>query len=318
MFDKVFEYLGDILYALLDIFDVVWSYTILSVSGHNVALGNIACAIAFTMFGIKNWKYAKIFIHNHAHNSSSEWINVNPNIGATYEKILSILAVVVYAIIALEILNIPLEAFAFISGALALGIGLGAQNLINNFMSSVTISLEKTVKIGDLISVNGITGIIKSIGNRCVVVSTTGGSTVSIPNSKILQESLLNLTHTSSIVQYKTELIFNKYRMITHKDVEESPESLMQLLQMRTPIEHNIEHTTYTIMTQLKNIPEIIDASVILSEISDWTYIYKLSYTINVHITNIYNLQHCIGLAVADAFGAENITLTHLPTTIPK
>jgi hypothetical protein len=56
---------------------------------------------------------------------------------------------VVVAMTAMSLLRIPLTAFAFISGAVAIGVGFGAQNIVNNFISSWILMSERPVRIDD-------------------------------------------------------------------------------------------------------------------------------------------------------------------------
>lgn len=61
--------------------------------------------------------------------------------------------------------EIPLSAFAFFGGALAIGIGFGTQNLLKNLISGVMLLIEKPIRIGDLVEIDGITGTVTMIRN---------------------------------------------------------------------------------------------------------------------------------------------------------
>lgn len=52
----------------------------------------------------------------------------------------------IIAITTLDLLNVPLTAFAFVSGALAIGFGFGAQNIINNFISGWILMWERPIR----------------------------------------------------------------------------------------------------------------------------------------------------------------------------
>ena len=67
--------------------------------------------------------------------------------------------VVLVAIFAFQFARIPLTAFTLIGGALAIGIGFGTQNLVNNFISGIILLVERPVRVGDLIDVKGSTTI---------------------------------------------------------------------------------------------------------------------------------------------------------------
>jgi potassium efflux system protein len=86
----------------------------------------------------------------------------------------------------------PLDKVTIILGALGVGIGLGLQGLVNNLVSGLIIAFEKPVNVGDIIEVDGKTGVMKSIGFRSSVVLTGDGSSIIIPNGDLLSQHLVN------------------------------------------------------------------------------------------------------------------------------
>ncbi|WP_187176297.1 mechanosensitive ion channel domain-containing protein [Algoriphagus sp. AK58] len=90
--------------------------------------------------------------------------------------------------------GIPLDKITIILGALSVGIGLGLQGLVNNLVSGLILAFEKTVKVGDLIEIDGKPGIMKSIGFRSSVVSMFEGPSVVIPNGDLISKQLINWT----------------------------------------------------------------------------------------------------------------------------
>lgn len=103
----------------------------------------------------------------------------------------------VAAILVLTILywlNIPLTVFAFLGGALAIGIGFGAQNLMNNFISGIILLLERQIKVGDIIEVAGSTGKVTHLGSRCSRIRKFDGVELLVPNSAFLEKEVTNWT----------------------------------------------------------------------------------------------------------------------------
>jgi small-conductance mechanosensitive channel len=90
--------------------------------------------------------------------------------------------------------GIPLDKITIILGALSVGIGLGLQGLVNNLVSGLILAFENTVKVGDLIEIEGKPGVMKSIGFRSSVVSMFEGATVIIPNGDLISKQLTNWT----------------------------------------------------------------------------------------------------------------------------
>ncbi len=91
-------------------------------------------------------------------------------------------------------LNIPLTVFAFLGGALAIGLGFGAQNLVNNFISGIILLLERQIKVGDIIEVAGSTGKVTHLGSRCSRIRKFDGVELLVPNSMFLEKEVTNWT----------------------------------------------------------------------------------------------------------------------------
>ncbi len=103
----------------------------------------------------------------------------------------AVIGIVVYALVRV---HIPLTVFTFFGGALAIGIGFGAQNIINNFISGLILLVERPIKLGDIVDVEGVKGRITHIGGRCCQVHRFDGIDMLIPNSSFLEKSVTNWT----------------------------------------------------------------------------------------------------------------------------
>lgn len=103
----------------------------------------------------------------------------------------------------LSFLKIPLTVFAFFGGALAIGIGFGAQTLIKNFISGIIMLFERKIRVGDIVDVGGVTGSIIEINTRSSVLRGGDGKETLIPNSLFLENKITNLTLSNRRVRRK-------------------------------------------------------------------------------------------------------------------
>jgi small-conductance mechanosensitive channel len=110
------------------------------------------------------------------------------------KKIIFYLLSIVILLYALHIVSIPLTLFTFLGGAIAIAIGFGAQNLLNNFISGVIILIERPIKPQDLVEVDGDLGRVANIGARCSTISLFSGVDILIPNSFFLEKKVINWT----------------------------------------------------------------------------------------------------------------------------
>lgn len=103
---------------------------------------------------------------------------------------------VVFALIALNIVKIPLTAFAFMGGAIALGIGFGMQNIFNNLISGFIVIFSRPFKVNDIVEVAGTQGVVDDIGSRSTTIKTWDGLDVVLPNRYFLENTFTNWTKT--------------------------------------------------------------------------------------------------------------------------
>lgn len=117
---------------------------------------------------------------------------LNENAAAAVEKLLHYLAIILILLYTLNLVNIPLTLFAFFGGAIAIAVGFGAQHLINNFISGFILMIERPIRIGDLVEIDGVHGIIQQVGARSTRLLTAQNIHLLIPNSSLLENTVVN------------------------------------------------------------------------------------------------------------------------------
>ena len=100
-----------------------------------------------------------------------------------------------FLLAALRVLGVPLTAFQFLGGAIALGFGFGAQNLCSNLISGVIILVARPYRVGDIVEIDGQAGTVLAIGLRATEVLTYDGVNLVVPNSNFLSNTIVNRTN---------------------------------------------------------------------------------------------------------------------------
>ena len=108
------------------------------------------------------------------------------------------LAMVVLVVLVLNLARIPLTVFAFMGGALAIGIGFGTQTIIKNFISGIIILFERKIRVGDIVALPGVTGHVTAVDMRASTVRGFDGIEALVPNSLFLENQVVNWTYSSS------------------------------------------------------------------------------------------------------------------------
>ena len=111
-----------------------------------------------------------------------------------FKRLFYIIAGAILIVTTLDVMNVPLTAFAFLSGAVAIGVGFGAQNIINNFISGWILMWERPIRIGDFLEVDGARGRVETINTRSTRIRRVDGVHMLIPNSKLLENTVVNWT----------------------------------------------------------------------------------------------------------------------------
>lgn len=125
--------------------------------------------------------------------------NLPPSVGGLLGQTLKGVAIIIAFIVALNLVGVNLGALTFFSGALGVGIGFGLQSIFSNFISGVILLMEKTLKVGDFIELQGgLSGLVKEINFRSTVLTTNDNIDIIVPNEAFIKNQLINWTHADT------------------------------------------------------------------------------------------------------------------------
>jgi potassium efflux system protein len=95
---------------------------------------------------------------------------------------------------AAAVAGLDLSQFAFIAGALGVGIGFGLQNVVNNFVSGLILIFERPIRVGDTVETSTLLGEVRNIGIRSSRVRTFDGAEIIVPNASLIAGEVTNWT----------------------------------------------------------------------------------------------------------------------------
>ncbi len=168
----------------------VWNYVLLTTSdGTTIDVRQIVLVVLLLVIGVflSRW-LERVFAKRLAASK------IGPQAAQAIERVVFYTLIVAVVMTALSLLHVPLTAFAFVSGAVAIGVGFGAQNIINNFISGWILMSESPVRIGDFVEVGTGSGTVEKIGNRSTRIRRVDGVHMLVPNSQILETTVVNWT----------------------------------------------------------------------------------------------------------------------------
>ncbi|NLO71680.1 MAG: mechanosensitive ion channel [Porphyromonadaceae bacterium] len=108
--------------------------------------------------------------------------------------------------ICLNLLGFQLKFVLAGSAALLVGIGLGLQNLFADFVSGIILLLDSSIKVNDVIDVDGLVCKVEEINLRTTLVLTRDDKYILLPNKIITQNKLINWTHNRSISRFEVSV----------------------------------------------------------------------------------------------------------------
>lgn len=174
----------------------ILNIVVLSLGDNKLTVGGIVLASLLIVLGffLARWLEKKLTSRLVEQKVKAEVVHL-------IRRIFYILVVVILVITALGLLNVPLAAFAFISGALAIGVGFGAQNIINNFISGWILMWERPIRIGDWVEIGEDIGVVEEINTRSTRLKRIDGVHLLLPNSKLLEDTVINWTRVDNILR---------------------------------------------------------------------------------------------------------------------
>ena len=118
----------------------------------------------------------------------------------TLTKLLRAVLVLFALLVALPAVGIDLTALSVFGGALGVGIGFGLQKIASNYISGFIILFDRSVKIGDLVTVDNRVGEVTTMTARYVVVRSLDGAEAIIPNESMITSIVINHSYSDRLV----------------------------------------------------------------------------------------------------------------------
>lgn len=195
----------------------------------------------------------------------------------------SVIAIAVF--ISLRVLGIDLRALAVVAGMFAFGIGLGLRDLANNFACGFLILLERPLRVGDIVEIDGTTGEVISIGSRAVTIRTWDRVDMFIPNTDIFNKAFTNWTAHDDIIRCIFHVKISRY---------DNPHSIKIILQ------NILANQEYILKDP---VPEVY-----VSDMTDSVIDFELRYFVNIRkISSKASVKSAVLMAIRDEFSRHGV-----------
>ncbi len=192
--------------------------------------------------------------------------------------------IVIGAMAGIQLLGVDLSVFAVFSGALGVGIGFGLQDIVKNVFSGFVIFFERPIRMGDVVEVGGVPGIVKSIRTRSTIVNTFDNIAIVVPNSEFLTNRVVNWSHSDRTVRVESRVGVGY-----DSDVALVKETLLEIAEAITGI-----------------LPQP-ESVVVFEEFADSALIFRLLYWVDV--ADRMDVKSKINFAIHSRFKDKGISI---------
>jgi len=134
-------------------------------------------------------------------------------------------------VIGFQILGFNLSVLIAGSAALLVGLGLGLQNLFSDFISGIILLADSTIKVGDVIEVNGLVCQVEVINLRTTTVTTRDDKYIILPNSDLTKNPIINWTHSG---------VTSRFEVTVGVDYSSDVQLVMQILKDATTMHKGV------------------------------------------------------------------------------
>jgi potassium-dependent mechanosensitive channel len=131
---------------------------------------------------------------------------------------------------ALSYAGLDITNFAIVAGALSVGVGLGLQSIVNNFVSGLIILVERPIKVGDLVNIKGQEGHVRRISVRSTEIETGDRASLIVPNSEFISSTVTNWTHRNPLARVLVKV------GVSYKSDPEKVRSILQTVARECPL----------------------------------------------------------------------------------
>ena len=129
---------------------------------------------------------------------------LHSSLRAALSRLARSLLVLIAILIVLPLVGIDLTVLSLFGGALGVGLGFGLQKIASNYMSGFIVLFERSVRIKDVVTVDGFSGEVRTLTTRYVVLRSLDGREAIIPNEKLITDTVINHSYTDPRIRAAT------------------------------------------------------------------------------------------------------------------
>jgi len=185
----------------LDWLNNILDYKILNVSGHEVTLFQVlVLAVILILVRLIGRSI------EHVIQKRAEKYDLDEGKKFAIIKLIKYFLYVLAIVLGLESLGFDISLLLAGSAALLVGIGLGLQDIFKDLISGIIILFEGSIKVGDVIEIDQLVGIVKEINIRTSKVRTRDGIMIIVPNGTFITQNVINWSNSNKLTRFNIDV----------------------------------------------------------------------------------------------------------------
>lgn len=192
---------------------------------------------------------------------------------------------VISIVIILQILGFNLSVLLAGSAALLVGLGLGLQNLFSDFISGLILLVDSSIKVNDILDVDGLVCKVQEINLRTTTVLTRDDKYIILPNTILTKNQLINWTHSQ---------ISSRFEVTVGVDYSSDVHLVMKILKEAVTGQEGV-----------LNDPK---PSIRFADFADSSLTFTVLFW-SEEVFRVENIKSCIRVRIFELFKANNITI---------
>lgn len=278
--------------AALSIFNVL-DETMAALDAAGFSIGDFrlsALIVLQGLFSVFLLLYVAIFFSGFAERRILKISGLTRSSQVLIAKITRVSLIVIALLIGITSAGVDLSLFAVFGGAIGLGVGFGLQKGISNLFSGMLLLMDRSIKPGDVIEMEGGTfGWVNNMAARYTEIVTRDNKSFLIPNEEFITQRVVNWSHGDTLIRLEVEFGVS---------YEHNPHEVKELAETCITKSHD----------RICEDPEPVCH---LVEFADSSLNFKLRFWIKDAEKGVTNIRGAVMLALWDAFEKNNINIPY-------
>ncbi len=177
-----------------------------------------------------------------------------PSARLLLSKIARFVLIAIAVVVGLGSAGLDLTVFAFFGGALAVAVGFGLQRVTSNLFSGFILLIDRSIKPGDVIEIQGTYGWINKLATRYTSVITRDGTEILIPNEDMITQPVVNWSHSNRLVRQhvKVRVSYDSDINLARQLCVESAKETERVLETPGPLCMLLDFTESAVLLELR------------------------------------------------------------------